>query len=206
MCIKMSENFDCLAKILTIGDSGVGKSCILERFERGSFRATHVPTIAIDFAFKTVEIGGRRLRMQLWDTAGQERFNTLTASFFKATHGVLLCFSLSDRASFVGTARWIQQVRSLAPKEVVVVLVGNKTDLEDERQVSRKEAEDLAKEMDVEYFETSAFTGQGIDEAFNYVAKRTLSMLDSLRKETGVSQLNNMIDEDKKTKAKCCRK
>ena len=198
----MKEKFDCLVKILLIGDSGVGKSCILESFEKGSFRVNHVPTIAIDFSVKIVKIGDQLVKMQVWDTAGQERFNTLTASFFKATHGILLTFSLTDKNSFANTSKWLQQIHAQAPKNAIIFLVGNKKDLEAERQVTREEAENAAKEYGVEYFETSACTGEGVNETFMSLGTKALGNIDrsSIKPAT-----DDLLDaRSSSIKDKCC--
>ena len=198
----MKEKFDCLIKILLIGDSGVGKSCILERFEKGSFRVNHVPTIAIDFSFKMLKVKDQMVKMQVWDTAGQERFNTLTASFFKATHGILLTFSLTDKNSFANTSKWLQQIRANAPKEAAIILVGNKKDLEAERQVPREEAEVFAQQFNVSYFETSACTGEGIEEAFLFLGEQALTCIEG---NTSKLAQNDLLEPNSSgSKTKCC--
>lgn len=130
------EPYDHLVKILLIGDSSVGKTCLLQRFDQGNFISSHLPTIAIDFKVKVFEVDGVRLKLQIWDTAGQERFNTLTASFFKAANGVAVVYSVADERSFLAVERWVEQIRNLAPRDVKVLLVGNKVDLRADRVVS----------------------------------------------------------------------
>ena len=200
-------NFDHLVKILMIGDSGVGKTCILQRFENGEFKMNHLPTIAIDFSIKTVEISNKRIKMQIWDTAGQERYNTLTAGFFKNTHAVLICFSLIDRTSFESVNRWMQQIQSLAPKDVLIVLIGNKADLTDEIKVSEEETQKLAQEYGLHYFQTSAATGLNIDKAFRSVGEMLIEIIDknkTVNEEPNSSSLMNRFDKIKKPD--CCGK
>ena len=189
-------------KVLIIGDSGVGKSCILERFNNRAFKVNHIPTIAIDFTFKTLRVRDKAVRLQIWDTAGQERFNTLTANFFKATHGILLCFSLTDRASFVNVTKWLNQVKALAPKEVTILLVGNKKDLQDQREVKAEEGKHLAQENGIEYVETSACSGEGIDESFTLLADRALQILDA---GSGEGEKKLQLDGGQQ-QGGCCKK
>ena len=195
-------NFDHLVKILMIGDSGVGKTCILQRFEKGDFRMNHLPTIAIDFSIKSIHVKGKTLKMQIWDTAGQERYNTLTAGFFKSTHSVLLCFSLTDRSSFDSVHKWMNQINSLAPKEVLIILIGNKADLVDERKVTDEEARRLAHEFNIHYFESSAATGQNIEEAFNFAGEKLIEQID----KTSFEGNGNKLEAGSKIpKPSCCK-
>lgn len=135
------ETYDHLVKVLMIGESGVGKTCIIQRFNRNEFSMNHLSTIAIDFKMKLLDVDGVKIKMQIWDTAGQERFNTLTTGFFKGSDGIILCYSVTDEKSFESINKWMNQINSLAPVEVKVVLVGNKVDLEKERRVSYEEGE-----------------------------------------------------------------
>ena len=169
------ETIDKLGKVLMIGDSGVGKTCLIQRFDKGEFKANTLPTIAIDFVTKIVPVRERRLKMQIWDTAGQERYNTLTSSFFKSTNGVLVVFALNSRASFDSVSKWMNQIHALASKDVVVLLVGNKADLPKERQVTTDEGEALAKNYSCRYFETSAASGSNVDKVFAEIAQQIVS-------------------------------
>ena len=135
------ETYDHLVKVLMIGESGVGKTCVIQRFNKNEFSMNHLSTIAIDFKMKLLDVNGSKIKMQIWDTAGQERFNTLTTGFFKGSDGIIVCYSVTDEKSFESINKWMNQIHSLAPVEVKVVLVGNKVDLEKERRVSYEEGE-----------------------------------------------------------------
>ena len=191
------ENYDHLVKILLIGESGVGKTCILQRFNRGDFLVNHLTTIAIDFKMKIFEVEGVKLKMQIWDTAGQERFNTLTSGFFKAAHGIMVCYSITDEKSFQSINKWMTQIKNLAPTDVKILLIGNKTDLNNERMVSTEAGQEIADKYGIQFLETSAFNGDNILPAFENLGKM---IIQSINDDIGSEKnLKNM-----KKKKKCC--
>ena len=169
----MSEDrCEHLVKILMIGESAVGKSCLIQRFTKNEFSMHHTSTIAIDFKMKVIDIDGTKIKMQIWDTAGQERFNTLTSGFFKGSDGIVLTYSLTDEKSFQCVNKWMDQIQKLAPADVKVLLIGNKSDLEEERKVTREEGEAMAEKHKVKFYEASAKTGENIQELFHDIGKQ----------------------------------
>ncbi len=162
----MEEDYDHLIKVLMVGESGVGKTCIIKRFIMNKFSLTHLSTIAIDFKMKVVEVEGQKLKFQIWDTAGQERFHTLTAGFFKGSDGVLVNYSVTERKSFENVNKWMSQISSLAPADVKVILIANKIDLEEEREISTEEGEAMAEKFNAKFYEVSAKSGENIKEVF----------------------------------------
>ena len=164
--IKSYDPYDHVVKVLLIGESGVGKTCLLQRFNKGDFLANHLTTIAIDFKMKIYEVNGVKLKMQIWDTAGQERFNTLTSNFFKTAQGIVVVYSVTDEHSFQSINKWIAQIQNLAPKNVKVLLVGNKTDLENDRVISQETGIECAKKFGLPLMEASAFSGENVNEIF----------------------------------------
>ena len=191
---------DYSAKLLLIGNSGVGKTCILQRFQRDEFRASQIPTIAIDFSTKAVEVRGRRLKMQIWDTAGQEKYNTLTTTFFKSTHAILLCFAIDDRASFDALNNWMAQVAANAPKNVLLVLVGNKADLQQKRVILQEEAEAMAHHFSVKFVEVSALSGENVEKVFKEIAAELVERFDQEKKQ----EEENLLTRKKTNDKKCC--
>ena len=125
-------------KLVIVGNSGVGKSCILLQFSDGIFREEELATIGVDFKIKTVELDGMILKLQIWDTAGQERFSTITSSYYRGAHGIIVVYDVTNKESFEKVSTWMQQVSENAPKGVVSVLVGNKTDLTNKRVVTKQ--------------------------------------------------------------------
>ena len=198
--MKEDDEYKHLVKILLIGESGVGKTCVLQRFNKGDFLVNHLTTIAIDFKMKIYEINGVKLKMQIWDTAGQERFNTLTANFFKAAQGIILVYSVTDANSFQAINKWINQIQNNSPKNVKILLVGNKVDLENDRVISSEQGTECAKKFGLEHMETSAFTGQNVNEVFHKIGEM---MLKDIQMEESQIQANQpkMPQERKK---KCC--
>lgn len=171
------DQHDHMVKIMIIGESGSGKSCLLQRFNKNEFLVNHLTTIAIDFKVKIVEINGVKLKMQIWDTAGQERFNTLTAGFYKAAHGIIVMYSIVDVKSFENVEKWMTQIQNNAPASVKVVLVGNKSDLSSDRVVETETGQALADKHHITFFETSAFNGENVNAVFHTLGEKILNDL-----------------------------
>lgn len=165
--------YDMHLKLLMLGDTGVGKTCLLLRYAFDSFSPTFITTIGIDFKIKEVEIDGLRVKLQIWDTAGQERFRTITVSYFKGAHGILLVYDVTERDSFENIQHWVHQIRENADERVRLVLVANKCDREEARVVTRSEGEDLARQYGVAFFETSAKDNHNVDECYAAIARET---------------------------------
>lgn len=179
----MGDHYDLHVKLLMLGDTGVGKTCLLLRYAFDSFSPTFITTIGIDFKIKEVELDGLRIKLQIWDTAGQERFRTITVSYFKGAHGILLVYDVSERDSFENIQHWVHQIRENADERVRLVLVGNKCDREESRVVSTKEGQDLAKQYGVSFFETSAKDNLNVDECYTAIARETKDALIALENE-----------------------
>lgn len=162
------ENFDFLFKIVLIGDCGTGKTCVVQRFRSGTFIERHGNTIGVDFSMKTVLIDGKKVKLQIWDTAGQERFRTITQSYYRSADGVIIVYDVTKRSTFLNLQRWIEEVRKCTASHVLLVVVGNKCDLETTREVERDEAETLCQYLPevVQVVETSAKENTNIDSVF----------------------------------------
>mmetsp|Transcript_13791 Transcript_13791/g.18416 ORF Transcript_13791/g.18416 Transcript_13791/m.18416 type:complete len:217 (+) Transcript_13791:143-793(+) len=178
-------SYDLHVKLLMLGDTGVGKTCLLLRYAFDSFSPTFITTIGIDFKIKEIELDGLRIKLQIWDTAGQERFRTITVSYFKGAHGILLVYDVTDRESFENIQHWFQQIRENADERVRLVLVGNKCDhiYDTQRAVSKEEGEQLAKQYGVSFFETSAKENLNVDECYTAIARETKDALIALEQE-----------------------
>lgn len=134
----MQKEYDYIFKILLIGNSAVGKSSLLMRFADDIFTDNFLPTIGVDFKIRTIETAGSIVKLQMWDTAGQEKFKTITSAYYKGAHGVILTYDITDRKSFVDLQNWLAEVDKYSKENVVKILVGNKKDLESQREVSRQ--------------------------------------------------------------------
>ena len=164
----MTNKYDHLFKLLIIGESGVGKTCLLLRFTDDSFTANHLTTIGIDFKIKIINLEEKQIKLQIWDTAGQERFRTITKTYYKGAHGIILTYDVTDENSFKNIRNWVKQIEQNAQTNVCKVLVGNKCDRED-RKISYEEGAKLASEFKMQFFETSAKSNYNVNETFTCV-------------------------------------
>jgi len=163
----MEKKYDYQTKILLLGDSGVGKTCLLLRFCDDFFTPSLVATMGIDLKIKHVNLDNRTWKVQIWDTAGQERFRTLTRAYYKGAQGLLLVYDVTDETSFTNVRRWIRNIELHANQDVPIVLVGNKSDLGKDRVVSVERGKALAAECDLPFFETSAKSNVEVTKAFH---------------------------------------
>eukprot|EP01098_Paradermamoeba_levis_P012788 TRINITY_DN5671_c0_g1_i1.p1 TRINITY_DN5671_c0_g1~~TRINITY_DN5671_c0_g1_i1.p1 ORF type:complete len:258 (-),score=41.30 TRINITY_DN5671_c0_g1_i1:179-838(-) len=159
-------NRDTVFKILMIGDSGVGKSCLLLRFSDGIFTDSFISTIGVDFKIKTMEVDGQVFKLQIWDTAGQERFRTITSSYYRGAQGIIIAYSITDHKSFENVSKWLREIETFAGRSAFKILVGNKSDLESERAVSIKEAQELAARLNIPFLESSAKASTNVHQIF----------------------------------------
>jgi len=166
-----ASEHDYFFKILLIGDSGVGKSCLLLRFADDSWTDSHISTIGVDFKIKTLNVDGKVIKLQIWDTAGQERFRTITSSYYRGAQGIILVFDCTDHESFNNVKQWLGEIDRYACENVNKLLVGNKIDLVSGRVVDKEAAEEFARSMGIEYVETSAKNSEGVDQAFQKMAR-----------------------------------
>lgn len=197
----MTHKYDHLFKLLIIGESGVGKTCLLLRFTDDSFTANHLTTIGIDFKIKIINLEEKQIKLQIWDTAGQERFRTITKTYYKGAHGIILTYDVTDENSFKNIRNWVKQIEQNAQTNVCKVLVGNKCDRED-RKISYEEGAKLASEFKMQFFETSAKSNYNVNETFTYLTKEILNTSDP-KPITDKVNIDKPSD-GKKDKKKCC--
>ncbi|XP_059615313.1 ras-related protein Rab-37 isoform X2 [Phlebotomus argentipes] len=170
------ELYDIFAKVMLLGDSGVGKTCLLVRFRDGTFLSGNfISTVGIDFRNKIVTVDQVRVKLQIWDTAGQERFRSVTHAYYRDAHALLLLYDVTNKVTFDNTRAWLVEIREYAQEDVVIMLLGNKSDCGAEREVKKEEGERLAREYNVGFLETSAKTGLNVDLAFLAVARQLKS-------------------------------
>ncbi|XP_060766886.1 ras-related protein Rab-43 isoform X1 [Neoarius graeffei] len=167
--LETDDSYDFVFKIVLVGDVGVGKTCVVQRFKKGTFIERQGNTIGVDFTMKTMEIQGKRIK--IWDTAGQERFRTITQSYYRSTNGAIITYDITKKASFMAVPKWMEDVKKYGGSNIATLLVGNKSDLTEEREVSFEEARALALQLDfISAIETSAKDSSNVDEAFNKMA------------------------------------
>ncbi|PWO00471.1 putative YPT6-GTP-binding protein of the rab family [Tilletiopsis washingtonensis] len=179
-------------KLVFLGEQSVGKTSLITRFMYDTFDNTYQATIGIDFLSKTMYLEDRTVRLQLWDTAGQERFRSLIPSYIRDSSVAVVVYDITNRASFQNTSKWVDDVRAERGSDVIIVLVGNKTDLNDKRQVTTEEAEKRAQEYNVMFIETSAKAGHNVKTLFKKIAQA----LPGMDKDAagGAAGENKMID------------
>jgi small GTP-binding protein len=161
----LGSQFDYSLKIVVVGDSGVGKTCFLLRFVRDQWDCDATPTLGVQFLRKIVTTENHHIQLQLWDTAGQELFRSVTRPYYRGSAGALILFDLTSPESFASVEDWLKDLREVARTDVVVVLIGNKSDLVEKRQITRDVAQEFADKNTMLYFETSARTGDNIPSA-----------------------------------------
>ncbi|CAH3039453.1 ras-related protein Rab-37-like [Pocillopora verrucosa] len=167
-----SDNFDVACKVMLLGDSGVGKTCVLVRFKDGAFLSgSFISTVGIDYKNKIVDVEGTKVKLQIWDTAGQERFRSITHAYYRDSQALLLLYDVTSESSFENIRAWLAEIYEYASSDVIIMLLGNKADLNKERVVSREQGEKLAKDHNVAFMETSAKSGLNVDLAFMAVAR-----------------------------------
>ncbi len=166
MDFKDDEIYDLILKVLLVGDSGVGKTNIVTKYIKNEFSENTKATVGVEFCFSKLVIDGKKINAQIWDTAGQEKFRSITASFYKGAKGAFIVFDITNKESFNNVDKWVSNVTSQADKGAVMILIGNKTDLEDLRKVTLEEAQEKAKFFGMAYMETSAKSGHNLNEAF----------------------------------------
>jgi small GTP-binding protein len=198
---------DMLAKILVIGDGGVGKTALITRFTEDRFVVSYTATIGVDFKSKMISCGDKVLKMQIWDTAGQERFKNITQAYYRGATGILLAFSLADRISFQNIEKWTSQIDENASKDCSRVLVGTKMDAVEERVIGRAEAEALALRMGVTYIETSAKNNEFVAETFDQLGRQIYEIATKKigRSQLGNVKINSKIFDDNRQERSGCR-
>jgi len=163
--------YEYIFKYIIIGDMGVGKSCILHQFTDSKFMADSPHTIGVEFGTRIIEVMGKKVKLQIWDTAGQERFRAVTRSYYRGAAGALLVYDITRRSTYNHLTSWLTDARNLTNPNTVIMLIGNKKDLEDKRDVTFEEARAFAEENGLIFLETSAKTGENVEQAFLKTAK-----------------------------------
>lgn len=165
-------NYDQKCQLLIIGDSTVGKTSILSRFTDGKFSANYLATVGLDFFTKDMRFGNKIIRIKIWDTAGTERFRSFATGFYRNAQGILLVYDVNNCDSFDNLKYWLQSIKTHCTEANIIIVIGNKIDLP--REIKKEEAEKYANDNNFKYFETSAKTGEGIEESITYLVEQVL--------------------------------
>ena len=190
-------------KILILGDHAVGKSCFIIRYTDDTFQDVYLSTIGMDCKYKDINLeNGKSIRLQIWDTAGQDRFRSLTKNLYKGASGIILIYDISQRKTFDNVKGWIESIKEEVSSKVLIVLVGNKIDKIEEREVKKVEGEDLAEELKLPFYECSALTGENINNVFLGLARKLVETKEKV--ENRGEKLTKVPDKNTNNKKKPC--
>ena len=204
----VEEEYDFIFKVLLLGNSDVGKSSLLLRYVDSVWNDAFVPTIGVDFKVKTLNINDKKIKMQIWDTAGQERFRTVVATYFRGAHGILLLYDVTNKDSFKNLESWLIEIEKNAKEKVLKILIGNKCDLTDDREISTEEGKAFALRNGMEFMETSAKMNTNVTEAFETLGKLMIEFNSKGNQGTQKNNDNKNLKagsgKNLKTKKGCC--
>ncbi|CAE7228277.1 unnamed protein product [Rhizoctonia solani] len=201
-----ASEYDYLFKLLLIGDSGVGKSCLLLRFADDTYTESYISTIGVDFKIRTIELEGKTVKLQIvrvwfpsrgilswdWDTAGQERFRTITSSYYRGAHGIIVVYDVTDNDTFTNVKQWLQEIDRYASEGVNKLLVGNKSDLTSKKVVEYTVAKEFADQLSIPFLETSAKNATNVEQAFLTMAKQIKDRMGSTTSTTNNTKANTI--------------
>ena len=211
-----NDNYDLILKLVLIGDSGVGKTNILSRYNNNEFSLATQPTVGVEFGNKIIKKENKSIKLQLWDTAGQERYKAITNAFYKGSKGAFVVYDITRKSSFLNIDNWIGELKTNGSDDILIILVGNKTDLEDKREVSTDDGEKKAKQYGIAFCETSALQGKNIEHAFNILIDEIILEIDNTKEKEMKNNKNNKKKKSKgimlntnndknHKKKKCCK-
>ena len=203
-------SYDKTIQLLVIGDSSVGKTSLITRYTNGTFKEEYLATVGLDYYSKVEAINNQTINIKLWDTAGQERYKALTQNYFRNAEGVLLTFDVTNTDSFNNLKDWIGSIKTnMESKNIFLplIIVGNKIDMEDAREINKEDAEKFVSDNNYKYFETSAKTGEGVDDAIRDLVIQVLEKSEQFeeeRNERKSIKINSEQPEDNVKKKGCC--
>jgi len=209
-----SENYEQLYKIIIVGDSGVGKSNILGRYINNIFKQDTKSTVGVEFASKKIKANGVNIKLQIWDTAGQERYRSITSAYYRGSKGCFIVYDISSAQTFESVEKWYEEVLKSGEKDISIILIGNKCDLENERKVTVEMGENKAKNLNCPFFETSALNNIHIEDVFQSIAEniynrckdeKNLDDDDDDYEIVPKDDKNININTDAKKEKKCCQ-
>ena len=207
--MNIQSSFDYFLKIIIIGDTGVGKSNFLNRFINGKFSQLYQPTIGIDYKSKIVVLPKTKqnVNLQFWDTAGQERYKAITRAYYKGAKGAFIVYDITRKETFDDIDKWRNELVSSCNKEVTVMLIGNKCDLEDQREITKEQGEEKAKSFGFSFIETSALSGENLEKGFEMLIKEIYQKYKVEQKSGDFLDLSGGVEDlktTKKSKKGCC--
>ena len=206
MFLSQIHIFSVFFKILLIGDLGVGKSCVILRYVEGDFPGNIMSSIGVDFKTKQIDLDDRLIKLQIWDTAGHEKFRTITTSYYKSAHAIIILYDITQKASFDHIRNWITEIDKFGKQGVLKVIVGNKLDMENNRKITKEAAKNLALKYGIKLWEVSAKDNTNIEEMFLDTIKTLLEKNSKIISEGSSMVTNIQLNKNVKNKKnkKCC--
>ena len=209
-----SEEYEMMIKVILIGDSGVGKTNIMSKFLNNQFLEDSKATVGVEFGSKLFIQQGHKIKAQIWDTAGQEKYKAITSAYYKGSKGALVIYDITQKETFANIEKWVNDLKCKGDPKITIIIIGNKNDLEEKRQISKEQGEEKAKSFGCAFLETSAFSGDNIEKAFEMMVKEIYDKftsdiggddeeeLDSNEKGEDLKLEN--VNPDNNEKKKCC--
>ena len=205
-------DYDYLYKLIIVGDSFVGKTNIMSQYIRKEFSLNTKSTVGVEFGAKIIKIENKMIKAQIWDTAGEERYRSVTNAYYKGAKGAFVVYDITNKLSFESVEKWIQDLKINSDHNITLLLIGNKKDLEDKREVSKEEGEEKAKTFGLGFIETSACTGENIDKAFETMLKEVFNKnFTNNNSEEELNYINigkniELDEQPQEKKSSCCLK
>ena len=206
------DEYDMMIKVILIGDSGVGKTNIMSKFLKNQFLENSKATVGVEFGSKLFIHENHKIKAQIWDTAGQEKYKAITGAYYKGSKGALVIYDITRKDTFANIEKWVNDLKTTGDPNITIIIIGNKNDLADKRQVTKEEGEEKAKSFGCAFLETSAFSGDNIDKAFVIMVKEIYEKFSSdiggdEQLSPGGKGEDIKLDKEKATdkkKKKCC--
>ena len=205
------DSYEIMVKVVLVGDSGVGKTNIMSKYLKNQFREDSKATVGVEFGSKQFTVENHQIKAQIWDTAGQERYKAITSAYYKGAKGAFVVYDITRKNTFETVNKWVSDISAAADKKITLILIGNKNDLEDQRQVTKEMGEEKAKELGLAFLETSACSGENLDKAFqlmiNEIYKKSKEDIMGEGEENIVQQGKDITldkTKGKPAKKKCC--
>ena len=208
--LKLPDEYDYLFKLIIVGDTNVGNINIMSKYIKDQFNITSKSTIGVEFGTKILEIDNKKVKAQIWDTAGQERYKSITSAYYKGAKGAFIVYDITNKSTFESVDKWIKDLNSYGDKNLTMLLIGNKSDLEDKRIINKEEGEEKAKSFELGFIETSAYNGDNIDQAFDIMLKEVLKRyivendVNNDEFEGGIGNNIELVKKNETKKKKCC--
>ena len=204
------DNYEMMFKIVLVGDASVGKTNIMSKYLKNEFKEDSKATVGVEFGAKQFTIDGHAIKAQIWDTAGQERYKAITSAYYRGAKGAFIVYDITRKDTFESVDKWVNDLTATSDKNITIIVIGNKSDLEDQRQVTKEQGEEKATKLQVAFFETSAFSGENVEKAFEQMINEIYKKChDELMAEGDMEIIDggqeiNLAKKNENTEAKGC--